>query len=131
MRYTDALSHANEDETRVHFMVYPLSPTADLSSNPDSTLRQHICEPLSAATHAYELLSYIAEADLQCAAVESLLALLFQTYRLLTHELVWHVKQVVLHVWGCCFHVTASNTRIASAGYTAAGSRDGWCTIEV
>lgn len=75
MSYADALFQAREDETCVHFLVYPLSPTASLLSNYDSTPCQHICQPMSAATHAYELLSYVAEANLKHATVESLLAL--------------------------------------------------------
>ena len=35
---------------------------------------------MSTATHADELLVYVAEADLKHATIESLLALLFQTF---------------------------------------------------
>ena len=43
---------------------------------------------MPAATHAYELLWYVAEANLQHATVESLLALVFQIFRPLALKLV-------------------------------------------
>jgi hypothetical protein len=43
---------------------------------------------MSTATHADELLVYVAEADLKHATIESLLALLFQNYRPTAHKLI-------------------------------------------
>ncbi len=47
---------------------------------------------MSDATHAYELRLYVAEADLKHAIFESLLALLFRTYRPMARELVQRLK---------------------------------------
>ena len=43
---------------------------------------------MSTTTHADELLLYVAEANLKHATVESLHALVVQTYRATAHELV-------------------------------------------
>ncbi len=91
MSYADTLLQASEDETCVCFMVYVLFPTASLFSNPDSIPCQHVCQPMSAANayaHAYELIVFVAEANHKLATVKSLLALVFQTYRPMAHNLV-------------------------------------------